>query len=165
MTTEAQLQAHVLGLASFYGWRGYHPPDNRPSAKTGRVQRVAAGFPDTVLLRGPELIVSELKTDKGRPTPMQVGWLDAFRELGAAIDDLARDLDRAIELLNGVETNRLIRDRDVERITGRARRRIGPTVEGYLWRPRDFDEVNARLARGRARVEPANRPAGSENAS
>lgn len=159
MTTEAQLQSHVLGLASFYGWRGYHAPDNRPG-KSGRVQRVTPGFPDTVLIRVPELIVSELKTAKGRPTPAQLAWLDDFRELGAAIDELARDLDAAIRLLDGATSG--LRDPALRRSWGRGRNELArrhanrrrPSVEAYLWRPADFDDVNARLSRGRTAVPP-----------
>lgn len=29
-----------------------------------------------------------------------------------------------------------------------------PAVEVHVWRPRDFDELHARLARGRHRTEP-----------
>lgn len=33
-----------------------------------------------------------------------------------------------------------------------------PGIETYIWRPADFDDAHARLARGRRLVEPTNRP-------
>ena len=114
--TEAAWQAQVEGLARFYGWRTYHPPDNRPAGRAGRPQRVTSGFPDLVLLRGPELLFVELKTDKGRASPEQREWLG---ELAAVGDACAQSAN------------------------------YPATVEAYIWRPRDFDDVHARLARGR----------------
>ena len=37
------------------------------------------GFPDLVLMKPPRLLVVEVKTEKGRLTPAQRMWLDAFR--------------------------------------------------------------------------------------
>lgn len=122
---ESPWQAQVEGLGRFYGWRGYHPPDNRPTARTGRVQRVARGFPDWIAIRGAEVIVAELKTDTGRLDPAQVEWLDAWREVGEAIARVTAGL----QPVDGT-----------------------PVVDVYVWRPRDFDEVHARLARGRRMV-------------
>jgi VRR-NUC domain len=64
----------VLQLAQLYGWRAYHTLNSKGSEP---------GFPDLVLVRPPELLVVELKTDKGRVRPAQREWLDAL-ELGAA---------------------------------------------------------------------------------
>lgn len=75
--TEKQWQNRVLGLAAFYGWMAYHPPDNRPNANGGK-QRVTAGYPDLTLTRDGALIYAELKTDKGRVTTEQQAWLDAL---------------------------------------------------------------------------------------
>lgn len=72
--TEKQFQAHVLQLASLYGWLVFHPYDSR---------RSAAGFPDLTLVRGGKLLFVELKTDRGRSTPDQRLWLDALRATGA----------------------------------------------------------------------------------
>lgn len=65
--TEAQHQAAVVELAEFCGWRVYHTYDSR---------RSHPGWPDLVLVRPPELIIAELKTDKGRVTRAQQDWLD-----------------------------------------------------------------------------------------
>lgn len=62
------LQA-VRELARALGYLEYHTQNSRHST---------AGFPDLILLRGTRLIVAELKTDKGRITPAQEAWLQAF---------------------------------------------------------------------------------------
>jgi hypothetical protein len=74
-SSEQHFQTQVEQMASFYGWRFYHAPDNRPSKNTGRVQRVTAGFLDLVLLRAPELIFAELKTETGRVRDAQKTWM------------------------------------------------------------------------------------------
>lgn len=93
---ESAFQKQVEGLAKVYGWLRYHTHDSR---------RSHAGFPDLVLLRGPELIFAELKTDRGRIRPEQQDWIDALQ--------------------------------------------LVPGVDVYLWRPKDWDALHARLARGR----------------
>lgn len=143
--SEAAWQRQVSELALLYGWRLYHPPDNLPrTTKRGRryVQNVRAGFPDLVLVRPPELIFAELKTDRGRTSAEQDAWLE---ELGA----VANALREVIEAYNFD-----LAHNDPELETRAA-------VDVYLWRPRDFDEVNERLGRGRdAVVMPAGAPLG-----
>jgi hypothetical protein len=107
--SEAAFQQQVLNLAGFYGWRGYHTHDSR---------RSQPGFPDLVLVRGPELIFAELKAARGRVRPDQQEWIAALSAVAA----------------------------------------IAHHVDVYVWRPADFDEVHARLARGRTRVAPVYRP-------
>lgn len=144
--TEAQWQAQVVGLASFYGWKAYHPPDNRPSAK-GKVQRVEAGFPDWTLIRDTDLLLVELKTDTGRLGPGQADWLEAFRVVGAAWREEVLHLRREVTYLVTGEEG--IPD-DFE---------PAGALEVYVWRPRDFEEVQARLGRGRRIVRPEWAPA------
>jgi hypothetical protein len=61
------------------------------------------GFPDLVAIRGEELWLVELKTDRGRPTAEQIGWLRAIsgvrrvrwaiwrpRDVDAIVADLRR---------------------------------------------------------------------------
>ena len=136
-SNEAGWQYTVLGLARLYGWRTYHAPDNRPSGRTGRPQTLAApegrGFPDLVLLRGPRLVVAELKAARGRLGPGQADWLAAFREVGEGIGELLREVPvkRLEELLGGLGGL--------------------PTVEAYLWRPGDWEDVQRVLGHGQAR--------------
>lgn len=126
--SEAAFQQQVLQLAAFYGWRSYHTHDSR---------RSQPGFPDLVLVRGPDLIFAELKTDKGRIRPEQHEWLDALGAVGNAISDLALEAYGATRLEGfGPPLPAL------------------PSVHAFVWRPRDFDVLHAVLARGRHRVEP-----------
>jgi hypothetical protein len=109
--SEAAFQQQVLNLATLYDWATYHPPDNRPSGRTGRVQRVVAGFPDLTLVRDEALLFAELKKENGRVSPAQTRWLTLLAKV--------------------------------------------PGVETYIWRPSDWDEIQARLSRGRHRLERA----------
>jgi hypothetical protein len=124
-SSEQHFQTQVEQLAKFYGWRVFHAPDNRPSGKTGRVQRVTPGFPDLVLLRPPELIFAELKTATGKVSDDQEAWL---QDLAAVSKALVETVEISVE------------QADIN---------LGVAVDAYLWRPADFDEINARLARGR----------------
>ncbi len=81
---ERDLEAGVLDIARLYGWRVVH---FRP-ARTAHGWRtpVAAdgtGWPDLFMVRGPRLVAAELKSDRGRLTPAQAGWLDALAGAGA----------------------------------------------------------------------------------
>jgi putative heme degradation protein len=105
--SETQFMQQVTQLAQYYSWRIYHTHDSR---------RSPAGFPDLVLVRPPELIFAELKTEKGRVRPEQADWL-------ADLEAVARVL--AVEGVRALDV--------------------------CLWRPSQFDEINARLARGRVR--------------
>ena len=69
--TEKEFQANVLDLARMLRWRTYHTLDSRGAA---------AGFPDLVMVRGPRLVMAELKSERGRLTEPQEAWL---AELGA----------------------------------------------------------------------------------
>lgn len=133
--TEAVFQAQVIALAQFYQWRIYHPPDNKPTRTRGGVdarQRVARGFPDLILIRGPELIVAELKRHNGRTTREQDEWLDAWRTIGDAIFDAIAELENITQGAAGVT------------LEGPR-----PVVDVYVWRPADWPELEQRLARGR----------------
>ena len=73
--SEKQFQAAVIQYARLRGWRHiYHTHDSRHSP---------AGFPDLILLRrmeggDVEMVVAELKTDKGKATEAQMDWLVHF---------------------------------------------------------------------------------------
>ena len=74
LLTEKVFQGHVKQLALICGFRVYHTHDSR---------RSDAGFPDLVMIRRGRLIVAELKREKGKTTPDQEAWIEAFRETGA----------------------------------------------------------------------------------
>lgn len=71
--TEAQWQELVVEFAKLHGWWPFHVFDSR---------RSAAGWPDLVLLRPPELVIVELKAEKGRVSPDQARVLDGLRACG-----------------------------------------------------------------------------------
>lgn len=85
---EHAFQTRVIGLAVFYGWQVYHPPDNLPTRTArGRVvkQDVRPGFPDLTLVRPPELLFAELKTDSGRLSRDQIAWIAALEQCGQEV--------------------------------------------------------------------------------
>jgi hypothetical protein len=84
--SEAAFQTQVTQLAQYYSWRVYHTHDSR---------RSPAGFPDLVLVRPPELIFAELKTEKGRVRPEQADWL---ADLEAVARTLAVEGVRALDV-------------------------------------------------------------------
>jgi hypothetical protein len=121
--SEAAFQRQIEQLAGFYGWTTYHTHDSR---------RSAPGFPDLVLVRPPELIFAELKTDKGRIRPEQQQWLTMLYEVSVAVE-------RAVS-------------------RGPVSDELDPRIDTYVWRPRDFDDINDRLARHRRAMQPLYRP-------
>ena len=90
--SEKDFQRQVLDLAKAEGWIVYHTNDSR---------RSHPGFPDLVLLRGPQLLFLELKTERGKATPAQVSWinrLDAAKRVEAAVARPSNwpDIERAL---------------------------------------------------------------------
>jgi len=73
---EARLQHRIITVARLHGWRFvYHTHDSR---------RSQPGFPDLILLRyGPGFgecrgMAIEVKTERGKVSPTQEAWLEAF---------------------------------------------------------------------------------------
>lgn len=129
--SEAAFQKQVEGIARFYGWRIYHAPDNRPTGPGRRVQSVTPGFPDLTLVRDTELIFAELKRDSTYPTQAQRDWIADLARIGTAVDAL-RTLAADAGALTPPEKQ--------------------TRIEAVVWRPRDWDDIQDRLARYRARV-------------
>ena len=83
-TNEATWQKQVLAAADTFGWHYFHDQaTNTPRKCTvcgayRRGPRNVKGFPDLVLLRGPRMIVAELKDEYGTVTDEQRAWLDWF---------------------------------------------------------------------------------------
>lgn len=67
--TEKQWQADVVRIARFGGWVVFHVYE---------AKRVVAGWPDLQLLRPPEFVVVELKTEAGKLTEDQTAMLRRF---------------------------------------------------------------------------------------
>ncbi|WP_237708697.1 VRR-NUC domain-containing protein [Kocuria rhizophila] len=72
---EAQLQNHVVQMATALGWEHYHTHDSR---------RSPGGFPDLVLVhpRKRLCLMRELKTERGRFRPKQEQWLENLHDAG-----------------------------------------------------------------------------------
>lgn len=90
--TERDLAQAVVQLARLGHWRCYHTYDSRRSTH---------GYPDYTLLKGPRLIFAELKSEKGRVRPEQVGWLDDLSDVPGVECYLWRpsDFDEIVETL------------------------------------------------------------------
>lgn len=80
---ERDLTAAVIDLARLRGWRVAHFHDSRRDIAGGTLvgDRDAAGFPDLVMVRDGRVVFAELKSETGRLSAGQQGWLD---DLGAA---------------------------------------------------------------------------------
>jgi len=82
--TEAQFQRQVVELAKLCGWSVAHfRPARTEKGWRTPVTADGAGFPDLVLARPPELVFAELKSERGKPSPAQVRWLEALCEVAA----------------------------------------------------------------------------------
>lgn len=73
---ERDWQQQIVDAATRFGWRHYHTHDSR---------RSTAGFPDLVLVRPPDLLFVEVKTDAGRVTGAQKDWLADLDRVGAEV--------------------------------------------------------------------------------
>jgi len=82
---ERHFQQQVIELAHLCGWRVAHfRPARTEKGWRTPVAADGAGFPDLVMLRGEELLVLELKSDKGKATDEQQEWLAAFGQVSEA---------------------------------------------------------------------------------
>jgi hypothetical protein len=66
---EKDLTRAVAQTAKDWGWLRYH---------THRSDFSPAGYPDETLIRGPRLVIAELKSDNGVVSDKQREWLDAL---------------------------------------------------------------------------------------
>lgn len=73
--TEKQWQAQIDGLLKLQGYKAYHVYDSR---------RTEPGFPDVIALnpKTGDILVAELKTERGVLTPKQIAWLEWFDMCG-----------------------------------------------------------------------------------
>ena len=75
--SEDQLKAAVIELAELLGWRVF---TIRNSKRAVVQSRTGKGWPDLALCRPPRLLLVELKSAQGRPTPEQHEWLCALSD-------------------------------------------------------------------------------------
>jgi hypothetical protein len=73
--TEKQLQKQVRGFAEDMGWR---------VAVTWTSLHSPRGWPDLFMVRGKEFCAIELKTELGKVSDYQAGWLRALAALPGA---------------------------------------------------------------------------------
>ena len=90
--SERAFQAQVIAAAEAMGYMCYHTHDSR---------RSQPGFPDLIMVRGYRMVALELKVGRRRPTPEQLGWLAALREVWQVDALWAKpdDWDSLMELL------------------------------------------------------------------
>lgn len=74
--SEAAWQTTVTDLAKVYGWMVFHQLDSRGTEE---------GWPDLVLIRPPECLFVELKTDRGRVRPAQSLVLESLAACGLEV--------------------------------------------------------------------------------
>lgn len=70
---EKEWQELVTGFAKLHGWQVFHHLDSRGTE---------AGWPDLVLIRPPELLIVELKSERGKVTSAQEATLAALGACG-----------------------------------------------------------------------------------
>lgn len=79
--TEREFQNQVIALANLHGWKVHHHFNSRKSEP---------GWPDLVCVHQYDttrpVIFAELKTEKGKPTPAQLFWLERL-DCGEAMED------------------------------------------------------------------------------
>lgn len=102
--TEKQFATQVESLLSIFQWRWCHFRPARTKHGWTTAMSGHPGFPDYIAVKGERLLAVEIKSEKGKVTPEQMAWLDAFQEAGAETF-LWRpsDSDFAVTKLRGVE--------------------------------------------------------------
>jgi hypothetical protein len=85
LMNETEFKDLVIGVAKRYGWLIHHdlPAMNRRGAWATHIQG-DAGFPDLLLIHptGGKILAIELKSEKGKTSPLQKRWLLAFEQAG-----------------------------------------------------------------------------------
>lgn len=89
--TEAQWQATVVDMARHYGWHVTHVREMRGNPH---------GLPDLLCFRGNDYLLLELKTERGRVSPVQDRWHQDAGQCGVTVHVLRpSDVERAEEML------------------------------------------------------------------
>ncbi len=125
--SEKVFERQVKDLAKVFGWRYYH---------TWRSIHSPAGFPDVVMVRAPRLIFAELKTEIGKLTPDQEAWLEDLRECVKHITLEPVVYKGTVRGMTGEISHPVAYGSGASMI---------PTLEVYLWRPSQFDEIQSIL--------------------
>ena len=137
MTTERDFQRAVMDLAELSGWETFHCRTSMQQGRylTATTGTMAKGWPDLVLVRGRRLIFVELKADKGRLTDDQGRVLELLGRLMVEAEEIPEDMPvvKQRSYLDGVFEGmyRALKE--------------GPQVEVHVWRPADWDTIEATL--------------------
>ena len=75
--TERELQKAVIQLAETTGWMVYHVQNVKGHLRA----KTSVGFPDLIMIRDGQLVVAELKSEKGKLSQEQIHWLTSFNWL------------------------------------------------------------------------------------
>ena len=75
--SEADFQQRIIDLAQFRGWHVYHARPARTKTGWRTPGQGNSGLPDLILARSGVVLLAELKSQKGKPTREQQGWLAA----------------------------------------------------------------------------------------
>jgi len=115
--TEVQFQQQVTELAEMRGWEWFHPRPGRTlnGWRTPGSGTMAKGWPDLVLVRAGD---------------RRLIFAELKRDAGRTTDDQ----ERVMELLDRLDTAH-----------GWISLPGVPRVETHVWRPRDWDEIEAAL--------------------
>ncbi len=99
MMLESELQAVITDAAALAGWRRAHfrPAQTERGWRTAG-QYEAAGFPDLCMVRDHELLMWELKSERGKIAVEQAEWLRLLRAVPGVDARVVRpcDIDWAI---------------------------------------------------------------------
>lgn len=76
--SERELQQRIIDLAQLCGWRVAHFRPARTDKGWRTPMQGNKGFPDLVLARRGEVIIAELKSDKGKMSADQEEWATAI---------------------------------------------------------------------------------------
>ena len=92
--TEKQWAQQVVDLSRQFGWKVY---------RTWNSIHSPAGFPDIVAVKDSELLVVELKSEKGKLTETQKEWLSAFQLTCARVFVWRpSDFEEVVAILRGI---------------------------------------------------------------
>ena len=78
--SEDELLTNVIECARLLRWRVYHIRNSKRGIVQGHV-----GFPDILALRDGQVLIAELKAERGRLTEEQDIWLREWRKAGALV--------------------------------------------------------------------------------
>lgn len=80
--SEKDFQQRIMQAAGLYGWRCAHFRPARTVQGWRTPMQGDVGVPDLILARDGRVLLAELKSDRGRPTPDQELWLEAAGDHG-----------------------------------------------------------------------------------